>query len=122
MGKFSLIVIGEKDNQSKYVCDTINAFDEDIDGVYTSTENFNTAYLNMSWDNTVIINDGVKNNKIKFKYKIGKTFKINIDNESLTIGTQDNKELKKILFEYYLDSILDKEMLGIDSCGVECYL
>ena len=119
MGKISLIVIGEKEVQSKYICDLINAYDEDIDGVFTSIEHLNIAYLNMSWDNIVIINDCVKNNKIKFKYKIGVDFKINIDDKALTIDTPENKKLKKMLFEYYLDNILDKEMLGRDSCGVE---
>ena len=122
MGKISLIVIGEKEVQSKYICDLINAYDEDIDGVFTSIEHLNIAYLNMSWDNIVIINDCVKNNKIKFKYKIGVDFKINIDDKALTIDTPENKKLKKMLFEYYLDNILDKEMLGRDSCGVECDL
>ena len=111
MKHISVLIIADKDVLAKEAQKIMSSFDEDIDCLYLGLDNPNIAYYNIHWDNIIIINKCIENIDSLFKVPQGKIIHIEFNNFV--------KE-RKTLFNIYLQDILDKQMLGCDSCRADC--
>ncbi|MEG1616342.1 MAG: arsenate reductase ArsC [Bacteroidales bacterium] len=88
-------------------------------------------YLNEEWDYVITVCGGANESCPAFTGKVKNRIHMGFDDPSHVTGTPEfvhsefvrvRDEIKKGFFDFYLNEILDREMLGADSCGAECDL